>query len=145
LQVEHPHRRWQPQPDHEAALGIISSWPHIVHSTRRKSPSPRSSIRASYKGRIGAAELPFCPTMGIVNPPFGNGGRAVRVIVLTRLARRFIPAQIQSFSLIGKRPPCGRDPEDRLPVFLCDRVLGQPLAFGSPATILRKHVHRAPP
>jgi hypothetical protein len=50
--------------------------------------------------------------------------RAVRVIVLTRLARRFIPAQIQSFSLIGKRPPCGRDPEDRLPVFLCDRVLG---------------------
>src|ERR1051325_8491478 len=31
----------------------------------RKSPGPRSSLRASYRGRIGAVELPFCSQIAL--------------------------------------------------------------------------------
>jgi len=44
--------------------------------------------------------------------------------------------------LIGQRAPGLGDFQNGLPVILRDRISGQALAFGSPATVLGKNVHQ---
>jgi hypothetical protein len=44
--------------------------------------------------------------------------------------------------LIGQRAPGLGDFQNGLAVILCDRISGQALAFGSPATVLGKDVHQ---
>lgn len=60
----------------------------------------------------------------------------------TRLACvRIILGQTHALALIGQRAPGLGDFQNRLSVILRDRISGQPLAFGGPATVLGKDVH----
>ena len=69
--------------------------------------------------------------------------RDVRCLGLaTRPARvRFILGQAHALALIGQRAPGLGDFQNGLPVILGNRVSGQALAFGRPATVLGKDVY----
>src|SRR5437016_3531547 len=65
--------------------------------------------------------------------------------LLLRLATRparvpSILGQTHALALIGQRAPGLGDFQNGLPVILRDRISGQALAFGSPATVLGKDV-----